>query len=88
MERGEGVPDAETPFRILLIGDVTGRANRGLVSRTAGEGKPVQVDRDSLDWAIRRFAPEVRLNVPAAGAAALADQIREVGRLIPPGPYI
>lgn len=72
MERGEGVPDAGTPFRILLIGDVTGRANRGLVSRAAGERKPVQVDRDSLDAAIRRFAPEVRLNVPAAGAAALA----------------
>ena len=33
MERGEGVPDAGTPFRILLIGDVSGRANRGLVSR-------------------------------------------------------
>jgi len=72
LERAEGVPDAETPFRILLIGDVTGRANRGLVGWAAGERKPVQVDRDSLDAAIRRFAPELRLDVPAAGAAALA----------------
>jgi predicted component of type VI protein secretion system len=72
MERGEGVPDAKTPFRILLIGDITGRANRALVNRAAGEREPVQVDRDSLDAAIRRFAPELELNVPAAGAASLA----------------
>lgn len=71
MERAEGVPDAETPFRILVIGDVTGRANRGLVDPAADAHKPLQVDRDGLDSAIRRFAPELRLNVPAAGAAAL-----------------
>ncbi len=71
MERVEGVPDAETPFRILVIGDVTGRANRGLVGPAADAHKPIQVDRDGLDSAIRRFAPELRLNVPAAGATAL-----------------
>lgn len=71
MDRAERGPAAETPFRILLIGDITGRADRALAGPATDDRKPVKVDRDGLDALIRRFAPELRLNVPAAGAAAL-----------------
>jgi len=62
---------AETPFQILLIGDLTGRADRALAGQGTDDREPVKVDRDDLDAAIRRFAPELKLTVPAAGPAAL-----------------
>lgn len=53
----------DAPFRILLAGDFTGRAARGLVETGAalGERKVLRVDLDSLDAAIARLEPQVRL---------------------------
>ncbi len=53
----------DTPFRVLLAADFTGRAARGLVETGAalGERKAFRVDLDSLDATIARLAPQVRL---------------------------
>src|SRR6478752_1389767 len=57
------------PFRIALIGDFSGRANRGIVEkgRALAARRPVRVDRDSLDDAIARLAPRLTLDLPAGG---------------------
>ena len=58
-------PDAETPFRIALIGDFRGRANRGLRygdDRLAG-CRPWSVDKDDFAELIERVEPT--LGTPA-----------------------
>ena len=54
------------PFRIAVLGDFSGRGNRG--ERRSGEElrsiAPIRVDRDSLDAAIARVRP--RLQIPTA----------------------
>lgn len=58
-------PPAFGPFRIALIGDFSGRTNRGAIEtgRAIAARRPVRVDRDSLDGAIARIAPRLQLNL-------------------------
>ena len=51
------------PFRIALLGDFSARSSRGIVEkgRALSQRKAIRVDRDSLDDAIVRLAPTVRL---------------------------
>ncbi len=46
-ERARARTDEETPFRILIVGDFSGRENRGLAARSPL--KPVAVDRDNFE---------------------------------------
>ena len=57
------------PFRIALLGDFSGRANRGIAEkgRPLAARRPVRVDRDSLDDAIARLAPRLTLDLPSGG---------------------
>lgn len=52
--------DKDAPFRILLLGDFSGRGNRGLKAPLAGR-RPLLVDRDNIDDAIAAMKPELRL---------------------------
>lgn len=53
----------DAPFRLLVAGDFTGRAARGLAETGSalGERRVIRVDLDSLDATIARFDPQVRL---------------------------
>jgi type VI secretion system protein ImpC len=55
---------ADVPFRVLLIGDWSGRANRRVhaSSKELKTWRPLLVDRDNLDQLIARLG--VRLNIP------------------------
>jgi type VI secretion system protein ImpC len=55
-----GVPEAETPFRILVLGDFSGHGLRGERAPIAGR-KPVAVDSDNLDEVLAKTAPAVHL---------------------------
>ena len=55
------IPASDTPFQILIIGDFSGRANRGLDAPLAGR-RPMQVDCDNLDDTVEKM--EVALNLP------------------------
>ena len=55
------IPASDTPFQILIIGDFSGRANRGLDAPLAGR-RPIQVDCDNLDDTVEKM--EVALNLP------------------------
>lgn len=61
-------PPAFGPFRIALIGDFSGRTNRGVIEsgRAIAMRRPVRVDRDSLDDAIARIAPSLQVNLGSA----------------------
>jgi type VI secretion system protein ImpC len=55
----------DIPFRIALLGDFSGRANRGTVEtgRALAARRPLRVDRDNVDDLIARLAPELHLSV-------------------------
>jgi type VI secretion system protein ImpC len=52
--------DADTPFRILILGDFSGRANRGLSAGLAGR-RPTPVDLDNFDEVMEEMQPTLRL---------------------------
>jgi type VI secretion system protein ImpC len=71
-------PEAETPFRILVLGDFTGRANRGLLeSRLAGR-RPHLVDRDSFELLLDKLKPELRLPLEDVEAASVTLKFSEL----------
>ena len=68
-------PDEGSPMRILVMGDLSGRANRGVVNAADLAMRPVvSVDVDNFDEVMSRFLPALQL--PAAnvtGASALVE---------------
>jgi type VI secretion system protein ImpC len=70
----------ELPFRVLLMGDWSGRANRRMFSSTEElkTWRPLLVDRDNLDQLIARLG--VRLNIPFTidGSQSLSLTFREL----------
>ena len=79
---GRGRPEPEAPFRIAVIGDFSGRANRGVCGgRDDLATRLVQlVDIDNLDE--RPAAPDVHVHIATAdpSAPALARRHRDGGR--------
>jgi type VI secretion system protein ImpC len=66
-EPRRNVPHDDTPFRIALIGDFSGRP---LSDRRADLGalQPIAIDRDNFDEVLAKIGPKVRL--PSEGNAA------------------
>jgi len=59
-EPSAAVVDPDAPFRILILGDFSGRANRRLHASLAGR-RPVPVDMDNFDQAIEQMLPALKL---------------------------
>jgi type VI secretion system protein ImpC len=61
-------PQRDTPFRIAVVGDFSGRASRGVVQtgRALAARPPIRVDRDNVDEVLGRLAPEVELTLGGA----------------------
>lgn len=60
---GEGqraAPAEDAPFRILLLGDFSGR-DGGTTTGSAGFGRPRPVDRDSFDDVLRKCGAELQI---------------------------
>jgi type VI secretion system protein ImpC len=54
-------PTSETPFCIAILGDFSGRGNRGLIEPQAVERRPYLVDRDNFDEVLLKLSPELQL---------------------------
>jgi type VI secretion system protein ImpC len=55
-------PASETPFCIAILGDFSGRANRGLFeSKNVGDRHAHLVDRDNFDEVLSKLRPELHL---------------------------
>lgn len=63
MRAPPATPEPGTPFRVAILGDFSGRSNRGLreVGPTLAGWRPVLVDRDNLDEVIARQNVELSL---------------------------
>lgn len=66
-EEPQGVPEPETPFRIAIFGDFSGRASRGVFDPGSAliARRPVLVDRDNFDEVLAGMGVEI--HVPVAG---------------------
>jgi len=62
-ERAQVRPEPETPFRIAILGDFSGRANRGLSERgdALANRRPRMIDRDNFDSVLAKMAPQLEL---------------------------
>jgi type VI secretion system protein ImpC len=57
-------PSPETPFRIAILGDFSGRSNRGISdAETIGKRRAMLVDRDNFDELLSRLGAELQLVV-------------------------
>jgi type VI secretion system protein ImpC len=55
-------PTSETPFCMAILGDFSGRENRGLIEpKAVGERRPYLVDRDNFDEVLLKLRPELHL---------------------------
>ncbi len=63
----------DTPFRIALVGDFTGRANRDAVERgrSLTARCPIRVDRDNVDDLLASLAPELLLPLDSNGPSSV-----------------
>jgi type VI secretion system protein ImpC len=65
-------PSAETPFCIAILGDFSGRANRGLNdSKVIGKRRAVLVDRDNFDQVLSRSGAEIGLPLGESSTSRL-----------------
>lgn len=73
-----GKPVPETPFRVLILGDFTGRASRDAnePGQFAGR-KPILIDRDNFDEVLDRLGVEIRIAL-APDAPPLVLRFREL----------
>jgi type VI secretion system protein ImpC len=63
-ESSNARPSSETPFRIAVLGDFSGRANRGIVEpNTIAKRRTLHVDRDSFDQVLSRTDAEIQLAI-------------------------
>lgn len=78
-DRGTARPDRDTPFRILVLGDFSGRASRGIL--TKGTRKPILVDRDNYEDLLESL--NVQLRLPLEGGATLDLTFHELDDFSP-----
>lgn len=79
-EEREPVPESETPFRILLLGDFSGRDNRGLFEKGADltRRRLLSVDRDNFDEVMVRLGVEIHLPVSGKGHPPVKVRFNEL----------
>ncbi len=78
-DRGAAVPLDDTPFRIALLGDFSGRASRGVIEpgNAIAQRSAWRVDRDDLDVVMAELAPALRLRLEPDGSG-LTVQFRSL----------
>ena len=70
-DRSSRKPEPETPFRIAILGDFSGRANRGCCE-TGGKlakRRSILVDRDNFDDVLAKLGPAISLPLDGASLA-------------------
>lgn len=61
---GGGEMPPETPFRLLISGNLSGRRP---LAKPLDQRKPIEIDRDNFDEVLAKIAPTVSLKNPAGG---------------------
>lgn len=65
MEETKGTPESERPFSIALLGDFSGRGNRGIFDKAAlpSGRRFISADRDNIDAVLKNFSVEIKLQI-------------------------
>lgn len=69
-ERPRARPTADTPFRILVLGDLDARSSRGLVQPLA-DRRAVPVDVDNYEKFLERLGADLQLGLPGTADAPI-----------------
>ena len=80
LEESRSVPEPETPFRILIMGDFSGRCNRG-VFESAGamlSRCPLLVDRDNFDAVLAKLGVEIHLPLGSDAGPTVTIRFNEL----------
>ncbi|HXA05802.1 MAG TPA: type VI secretion system contractile sheath large subunit [Bryobacteraceae bacterium] len=79
-ERSQRVEPREpdSPFHIAVLGDFSGRENRGVLDAKLQGRKAVPIDRDNFDDMIARFAPELHLPLGGPDGPRISVRFREL----------
>ncbi|MGD1103706.1 MAG: type VI secretion system contractile sheath large subunit [Terriglobia bacterium] len=62
-ERVQAKPESETPFRVAILGDFSGRGNRQLIEigEAMANRRPTLIDRDNYDSVFAKMSPHIDL---------------------------
>ncbi len=79
-ERWPQAPDSETPFSLVILGDFTGRANRGRLETGRGlAGRaPLLLDRDNFDAVLEKLSPQLVLPLESEGGLKLTLEFKDL----------
>ncbi len=76
--------EADTPFCIAVLGDFTGRENRGLnEAATIDRRRPILVDRDNFDEVLANSGASLKLSLGEAASGAIELQFRDLEHFEP-----
>ena len=78
MEETKSVLEPGTPFRVAILGDFTGRANRGILNPGLRSRKPLFVDRDNIDESLARLSVEISLPIFGRDVAPVTIKFSEM----------
>ena len=70
--------EPDTPFHIAVLGDFSGRENRGTLDAKLQGRKPFLIDRDNFDDVLAQLAPELHLPLGGPGGPSVALRFREL----------
>jgi len=64
-ERVQGEADSDTPFRVAILGDFSGRENRKLseIGEALANRRPTLIDRDNYDAVFAKMSPHLDLRM-------------------------
>jgi type VI secretion system protein ImpC len=84
LQATDAAPDAQTPFRILIMGDFSGRANRGIAEPgQLGRRRPVLVDRDNFEKVLAKAGVQLRLALAGENESTIDLQFSELDEFHP-----
>ena len=87
-ERRASRPRDDNPMRILVMGDFSGRVNRGVENPAdLASRAPVPVDVDNFDHVLSRFAPRLELPVGTQGGAVVTLEFKRIDDFHPDALY-
>jgi len=80
-----GRPDPQTPFRILVLGDFSGRGNRGETESGAAVAnrRPTAVDRDNLEQVLARLEPRLENTIEDSAGQPVSVSFTELDHFHP-----
>ena len=73
-------PDPETPFRMLVLGDFSGREHRGIsqTSSALASRRPISIDTDNFDAAMTKLGVELHLRIGDAQDSKMVLQFKSL----------